>query len=82
MLPSATCASYTLSGRVAGPLTTIRGGLDEAGGEAFGDLGIEPNGTDTVLIGELDQPGMRSLQVRLQTLGLQIVDLRTDPPTF
>ena len=60
---------------------TIRGGLDEAGRETFGDFGIEPSG-DTVLIGELDQPGLRSLEVRLQALGLQIVDLRTDPPTF
>lgn len=61
---------------------TIRGGLDEAGRETFGDFSIEPSGADTVLIGELDQPGLRSLEVRLQALGLQIVDLRTDPPTF
>jgi hypothetical protein len=33
---------------------TIRGGLDEAGRETFGDFGIEPSGADTVLIGELD----------------------------
>jgi hypothetical protein len=61
---------------------TIRGCLDEAGREAFGDFDIEPNGADTVLIGELDQPGLRSLHVRLQALGLQIVDLRSDPPTY
>jgi hypothetical protein len=35
-----------------------------------------------VLIGELDQPGLRSLHVRLQALGLQIVDLRSDLPTY
>ena len=39
-------------------------------------------GADTVLIGELDQPSLRSLAIRLQALGRQIVDLRTDPPTF
>jgi hypothetical protein len=61
---------------------TIRGGLDEAGREAFGDFDIEPNGVDTVLIGELDQPDLRSLHVRVQALGLQIVDLRSDPPTY
>ncbi len=61
---------------------TIRGGLDEAGRKAFGDFDIEPDGVDTVLIGELDQPGLRSLHVRVQALGLQIVDLRSDPPTY
>jgi len=61
---------------------TIRGGLDEAGREAFGDFDIEPNGADTVLIGEPDQSGLRSLQVRLQALGLQIVDLKSDPPPY
>ena len=61
---------------------TIRGGLDEGGREAFGDFDIEPDGVDTVLIGELDQPGLRSLHVRVQALGLQIVDLRSDPPTY
>ena len=61
---------------------TIGGGLDEAGREAFGDFDIEPNGADTVLIGELDQQDLRSLHVRVQALGLQIVDLRSDPPTY
>jgi len=61
---------------------TIRGVLDEAGREAFGDFDIEPNGADTVLIGELDQQDLRSLHVRVQALGLQIVDLRSDPPTY
>jgi hypothetical protein len=56
--------------------------LDEAGREAVGDFDIESNGADTVLIGELDQSGPRSLHVRVQVLGLQIVDLRSDPPTY
>lgn len=38
---------------------TIRGGLDDAGREAVGDFDIEPSGADTVLIGELDQSGIR-----------------------
>jgi hypothetical protein len=59
---------------------TIRGGLDDAGREAVGDFDIEPSGADTVLIGELDQSGLRSLYVRVQALGLQIVDLRTRRP--
>jgi len=54
---------------------TIHGGLDEDGREAFGDFDIEPNGADTVLIGELDQSGLRGVLNRVQALGLRIVDL-------
>jgi hypothetical protein len=61
---------------------TIRGGLDEASREAVGDFDIEPNGADAVLTGELDQSGLRSLCIRVQALGLQIVDMRSDPPTY
>jgi hypothetical protein len=52
---------------------TIRGGgLDEAGPEVLGDLGFEPDGAGTVLIGELDQPSLRRLQLRLQAPGPQL----------
>ncbi len=54
---------------------TIHGGLGEDDREAFRDFDIEPNGADTVLIGELDQSGLRGVLNRVQALGLRIVDL-------
>jgi hypothetical protein len=54
---------------------TILGGLGETCREAFGDFRIEPNGTDTVLIGDLDQPGLYGAIIRIQSLGLELVGL-------
>jgi hypothetical protein len=36
----------------------VSGGLGEAGREAFRDFHIETYGRDTVLTGDLDQPGL------------------------
>ncbi len=54
---------------------TISGGLGETGREAFGEFQIEPNGTDTVLIGDLDQSGLYGALHRIQSLGLELVEL-------
>ena len=37
---------------------TINGGLGEAGREAFADFGIESDGTNIVLTGDLDQAAL------------------------
>jgi hypothetical protein len=54
---------------------TIAGGLGEVGREAFADLLIEPNGTNTVLIGDLDQAALYGALNRILALGLELVGL-------
>lgn len=54
---------------------TIAGGLGEVGREAFAGFLIEPNGTDTVLIGDLDQAALYGALNRILALGLELVEL-------
>jgi hypothetical protein len=58
---------------------TIAGGLGEIGREAFKDFIIEPNGTNTSLIGELDQAALYGTLDRILALGLELVDLNRMP---
>jgi hypothetical protein len=53
----------------------IAGGLGEAFREAFADFRIEPYGTDTALIGELDQAGLYGTLCRAQSLGLELAEV-------
>jgi len=53
----------------------ILGGLGETYREAFRDFRIEPNGTNTLLIGDLDQSGLYGALNRIQSLGLELVGL-------
>ena len=53
----------------------ILGGLGETYREAFRDFHIEPNGTNTMLIGDLDQSGLYGALNRIQSLGLELVGL-------
>jgi hypothetical protein len=54
---------------------TIAGGLGSTGREAFADLAIESNGTDTVLTGTLDQAALYGTLNRILSLGLELVEL-------
>ena len=54
----------------------VAGGLGEIGREAFPDFRIEPNGVDTVLIGDLDQAGLHGVLTRILSLGLELVELK------
>lgn len=54
---------------------TISGGLDEMGREAFGDFRIRPEATTTVLTGDLDQAALHGALNRIQSLGIELVDL-------
>jgi hypothetical protein len=54
---------------------TIAGGLGEIGREAFKDFIIEPNGTNTSLIGDLDQAALYGVLDRILGLGLELVEL-------
>lgn len=58
---------------------TILGGLGQTSREAFGDFRIEPNGTNTVLIGDLDQSGLYGALNRIQSLGLELIELSRLP---
>lgn len=53
----------------------ISGSLGEIGREAFGDFRIEANGTDTVLLGDLDQAGLYGTLNRILTLGFELLEL-------
>ena len=54
---------------------TIASGLGEIGREAFGDFLIEPNGTNTALIGDLDQAALYGALNRIVAFGLELVEL-------
>jgi hypothetical protein len=54
---------------------TVWGSLTETYREVFGDFHIEPNGVNTTLTGELDQSGLYGVLHRIQTLGLELVEL-------
>jgi hypothetical protein len=54
---------------------TIAGGLGEIGREAFADFLIEPNGTNTVLVGNLDEAALFGALNRILALHLELVEL-------
>lgn len=58
---------------------TIAGGLGEIGREAFSDFRIESNGTNTVLIGNLDRAGLHGTLNRILSLGFELVKLSRGP---
>jgi hypothetical protein len=61
---------------------TILGNLGDIGREAFGEFQIESNGTNTTLIGDLDQAALYGTLNRLITLGFELLALTrvTDGP--
>jgi len=54
---------------------TIAGGLGEIGREAFADFLIEPNGTNTVLISDLDEAALYGALNRILSLRLELIEL-------
>ena len=55
---------------------TINGGLGEVGREAFADFGIESDGANIVLTGDLDQAALHGALARIQALGLDLAEVR------
>ena len=55
---------------------TIAGGLGEIGREAFSDFRIEANGTNTVLVRDLDQAALYGTLNRILSLGFELIELR------
>ena len=55
---------------------TIAGGLGEIGREAFEDFLIEPNGTNTDLLGDLDEAALYGVLNRILALRFELIELR------
>lgn len=54
---------------------TVRGGLGHAAREAFEGFAIVSDGTETILIQDLDQAALYGALNRIQSLGLELVAL-------
>jgi len=54
----------------------VAGGLSEIGREAFSDFRIEANGTNTVLVRDLDQAALYGTLNRILSLGFELIELR------
>ncbi|MFY9928476.1 MAG: hypothetical protein WAK82_10765 [Streptosporangiaceae bacterium] len=60
---------------------TITGGMGPITRQAFEDFKIESNGVHTCLIADLDQAGLYGALNRIQSLGLELIELiRTAGP--
>jgi hypothetical protein len=57
----------------------LRGRLGRAALQAFAGLDVEVEPTTTVLIGVLDQDELHALLDRVQSLGLELLDITSDP---
>ena len=53
----------------------VAGGLGRIGRQAFENLRVESHGTNTALIGELDQAALYDTLHRVEALGLQLIEL-------
>jgi hypothetical protein len=72
MLPSMQSRHYEI---------TIRGRLGETLLEAFEGLTAAPAGADTVLVGEhVDQSALFGVLERIESLGLELLDVRRISP--
>lgn len=58
---------------------TISGALGEIGCEAFGDFRIEAKGTDTALVGDLDQAALYGALNRILMFGFELLELTRLP---
>jgi hypothetical protein len=54
----------------------VLGQVGPAAREAFADVAVEVEPSETVLTGELDQAALHGLLERIQALGLELVDVR------
>jgi hypothetical protein len=54
---------------------TIAGGLGDIGREAFADFLVKPNGTNTVLVGDLDEAALYGALNRILALHLELIEL-------
>lgn len=57
----------------------ISGWLGKTGRAAFEDFDTEPAGPDTALTGDLDQAALSGALIRIQSFGLELVEVRRLP---
>jgi len=53
----------------------VSGALGKVGRDVFWDLRVESNGTNTALIGDLDQTALYGVLDRILILGMELVEL-------
>lgn len=58
----------------------VVGAIGPAAREAFRDMAIEVDPTTTVLTAPLDQVDLHAVLERVRDLGLELVDVRHQPP--
>ena len=54
----------------------VRGHLGETCRHAFADLRVETHGKYTVVLGALDQSALHGVLARIESLGLELVEVR------
>ena len=59
----------------------VRGHLGETIRHAFVDLRVQTRGKDTVVVGALDQSALHGVLARIESLGLELVEVRRLPGT-
>ena len=57
----------------------VSGALGKVGRDVFWDLRVEGNGTNTALIGDLDETALYGVLDRILILGLELVELSRLP---
>jgi hypothetical protein len=59
----------------------VCGHLGDRMRHAFADLRVETRGKDTVLVGALDQSALHGVLARIESLGLELLEVRRLPGT-
>jgi len=59
----------------------VRGHLGETCRYAFAGLKVEACGKDTVMVGALDQSALHGVLARIESLGLELLEVRRLPGT-
>jgi len=59
----------------------VRGHLGEACRGAFADMRVDTRGKDTVVGGALDQSALHGVLARIESLGLELLEVRRLPGT-
>jgi hypothetical protein len=54
---------------------TVSGSLGDIGREALGEFRIESNGTDTTMVGDLDQAALYGALNRILAFGFELLEL-------
>jgi hypothetical protein len=72
-----------MADRLTTPCYEVRvcGHLGERIRHAFADLRVQTRGQDTVVVGTLDQSALHGVLARIESLGLELLEVRRLPGT-